>query len=77
MLRLRGCHCCYVLCALGAAAEEIVELENIVQNMFSAMCSSRLKKQLYIDHLNNIAEPDGSTSIDETHSLLGGHRNDL
>jgi hypothetical protein len=77
MLRLRGHHCCYVLCALGAEAEETVEPENIVQNMFSARCSSRLKKQLYIDHLNSIAEPCGSTSIDETHSLLGEHRNDL
>ena len=33
MLRLRGYHCCYVLCALGAEAEETVELENIVQYM--------------------------------------------
>jgi hypothetical protein len=77
MLRLRGYLCCYVLCAFGAEAEETVELENIVQNMFSARCSSKLKKQLYIDHLNNIAEPDGSTSLDETHSLLGEYRNDL
>jgi hypothetical protein len=76
MLRLRGYHCCYVLCTLGAEAEETVELENIVQNMFSARCSSRLKKKLCFDHLNNIAEPDGSILIDENHGLLGEQRND-
>jgi len=77
MLRLRGYHCCYVLFALGAEAEETVELHNIVQNMFSARCSSRLKKQLCIYHLKNIAEPDGSTAIDETRGLLGEHSNDM
>lgn len=71
MLRLRGYHCCYVLFVLDVEVEETVELENIVQNMFSARCNSRLKKQLCIDHLNNIAEPDGSSTIDETHGLLG------
>jgi len=35
------------------------------------------EKQLCIDHLNNIAEPDGSSTIDETRGLLGEHRNDL
>jgi len=77
MLRLRGYHCCYVLCVLSAEAEETVELENIVQNIFSARCSSRLKKQLCIDHLNNISEPDSSTTIDETRGLLGEHRNEI
>jgi len=77
MLRLRGYHCCYVLCAFSAEAEETVELENIVQNIFSARCNSRLKKQLCIDHLNNIAKPDGSTTIDETQGVHGENRDDL
>jgi len=72
MLHLRGYHRCYVLCALGAKADETVELENIVQNMFSSRCSSRLRKQFCIDHLNNIAEPD-----ERTHCLLGEHRDYL